>query len=67
MTAIVDADDYAMVLGELRAGGTVAPATRFRLAVKAFEHTARATTVRLRTTSAHGAAPMRRRPRFPAP
>ena len=41
VTAIVDADDYAMVLGELRAGGTVAPATRFRLAVKAFEHTAR--------------------------
>ena len=41
VTVVVDADDYAAVLGELRAGGAVAPATRFRLAVKAFEHTAR--------------------------
>ena len=41
VTVIVDAGDYAAVLAELRAGGTVAPATRFRLAVKAFEHTAR--------------------------
>ena len=41
VTVIVDAGDYAAVLGELRAGGAVAPATRFRLAVKAFEHTAR--------------------------
>ena len=41
VTVIVDAGDYAAVLAELRAGGAVAPATRFRLAVKAFEHTAR--------------------------
>ena len=41
VTVVVDTDDYAAVLGELRAGGAVAPATRFRLAVKAFEHTAR--------------------------
>ena len=41
VTVVVDAGDYAAVLGELRAGGAVAPATRFRLAVKAFEHTAR--------------------------
>ena len=41
VTVIVDAGDYAPVLEELRAGGAVAPATRFRLAAKAFEHTAR--------------------------
>ena len=41
VTAIVDVGDYAAVLDELRATGQVAPATRFRLAVKAFEHTAR--------------------------
>ena len=41
VTVVVDAGDYAAVLGELRAGGAIAPATRFRLAVKAFEHTAR--------------------------
>ena len=41
VTAIVDAGDYTTVVEELRASGTVAPATRFRLAVKAFEHTAR--------------------------
>ena len=41
VTVVVDTGDYAAVLGELRAGGAVAPATRFRLAVKAFEHTAR--------------------------
>ena len=41
VTVIVDAGDYAAVLAELRAGGAVTPATRFRLAVKAFEHTAR--------------------------
>ena len=41
VTAIVDAGDYATVLEELRAAGSVAPATRFRLAAKAFEHTAR--------------------------
>ena len=41
VTVVVDAGDYATVVGEIRASGTVAPATRFRLAVKAFEHTAR--------------------------
>ena len=41
VTVVVDAGDYAAVLEELRAHGSVAPATRFRLAAKAFEHTAR--------------------------
>ena len=41
VTVVVDASDYDAVLGELRAGGTVTTATRFRLAAKAFEHTAR--------------------------
>ena len=41
VTVVVDAGDYDTVLGELRAGGAVTPATRFRLAAKAFEHTAR--------------------------
>ena len=41
VTVVVDANDYDAVLGELRASGTVAAATRFRLAAKAFEHTAR--------------------------
>ena len=41
VTVVVDAGDYAAVLEELRTDGAVAPATRFRLAVKAFEHTAR--------------------------
>ena len=41
VTVVVDADDYPAVLDEVRAGGAVAPATRFHLAVKAFEHTAR--------------------------
>ncbi len=38
---VVDAGDYARVLGEIAAqDGTVSDATRFDLAVKAFEHTA---------------------------
>ena len=41
VTVVVDAGDHATVLEELRAGGAVTPATRFRLATKAFEHTAR--------------------------
>ena len=41
VTVLVDAADYSWVLDELRATGTTAPATRFRLAAKAFEHTAR--------------------------
>ena len=41
VTVVVDVNDYAKVLEELRAGGSVTPATRFRLAAKAFEHTAR--------------------------
>ncbi|MGM0702706.1 MAG: bifunctional phosphoribosylaminoimidazolecarboxamide formyltransferase/IMP cyclohydrolase [Pseudomonadota bacterium] len=40
-TVVVDAGDYARVLGEIAAqDGTVSDATRFDLAVKAFEHTA---------------------------
>ena len=41
VTVVVDAGDYPAVLEELRAGGAVSPATRFRLAARAFEHTAR--------------------------
>ncbi len=40
-TIVVDAGDYARVLGEIAAqNGAVSDATRFDLAVKAFEHTA---------------------------
>lgn len=42
VTVIVDAADYSVVLAEMRAQkNAVSDATRFRLAVKAFEHTAR--------------------------
>ena len=41
VTVVVDAGDYETVLEELRANGSVSAATRFRLAAKAFEHTAR--------------------------
>ena len=41
VAVVVEACDYGAVLEELRESGTVAPATRFRLAAKAFEHTAR--------------------------
>ena len=41
VTVVVDADDYPAVLEELRGSGAVGPATRFRLAARAFEHTAR--------------------------
>ena len=41
VTVVVDAGDYETVLEELRASGSVCAATRFRLAAKAFEHTAR--------------------------
>ncbi|MFA7618442.1 MAG: bifunctional phosphoribosylaminoimidazolecarboxamide formyltransferase/IMP cyclohydrolase [Thiohalomonadaceae bacterium] len=41
VTVVVDASDYARVLGEMRTnGGAVSDATRFDLAVKTFEHTA---------------------------
>ena len=41
VTVVVDSADYTPVLGEMRANlGAVDPATRFRLAMKAFEHTA---------------------------
>ena len=41
VTVIVDSGDYTAVLDELRANhGVVGHGTRFRLAVKAFEHTA---------------------------
>jgi len=42
VTVVVDARDYERVLEEMqRSGGSVSDATRFDLAVKAFEHTAR--------------------------
>jgi len=42
VAVVVDADDYAKVLEEMMANdGAVGDATRFRLAVKVFEHTAR--------------------------
>jgi len=42
VTVVVDAGDYDTVLNELRAtAGTVSAATRFTLALKVFEHTAR--------------------------
>ena len=41
VTVVVDAADYAAVLDDLASGdGAVSDATRFRLAAKAFEHTA---------------------------
>ncbi len=41
VTVLVDADDYSRVLAEMADnGGAVSDATRFDLAVKAFEHTA---------------------------
>ncbi len=42
VTVVVDHADYETVLAEMNAGGgTVSDATRFRLACKTFEHTAR--------------------------
>ncbi|WP_297528088.1 bifunctional phosphoribosylaminoimidazolecarboxamide formyltransferase/IMP cyclohydrolase [Thiohalobacter sp.] len=42
VTVVVDADDYAAVLDEMAAcEGAVSDATRYRLAVKTFQHTAR--------------------------
>ncbi|NLS78641.1 MAG: hypothetical protein GXY76_15410 [Chloroflexi bacterium] len=40
VAVVVDHADYATVLGELRRDGAVSLATRQRLAVKAFQHTA---------------------------
>lgn len=40
VTVVVDPDDYAKVLAEIRAGGNVSAATRFSLAKKVFAHTA---------------------------
>ena len=41
VTVIVDANDYQSVLNEMKQGqGSVSAATRYRLAVKAYEHTA---------------------------
>jgi len=41
VTVIVDSADYAAVLAEMQSNhGTISHSTRFRLAVKAFEHTA---------------------------
>ncbi len=41
VTVVVDPDDYAVVADELVSMGSVGMATRFRLASKAFAHTAR--------------------------
>jgi len=42
VTVVVDSADYPLLLDELRANrNAVSPATRYTLAVKAFEHTAR--------------------------
>ena len=41
VSVVVDPDDYAGVLAELLSDGSVGAATRFRLASKAFAHTAR--------------------------
>jgi len=41
VTIVVDARDYPRVLAELRDNGGTSAATRYDLAVKAFEHTAR--------------------------
>ena len=42
VTVVVDHDDFGIVTAEMKAhGGAVSDATRFALAVKAFEHTAR--------------------------
>jgi phosphoribosylaminoimidazolecarboxamide formyltransferase/IMP cyclohydrolase len=42
VTVVVDSADYAQVLAEMTASrGSVSESTRFRLAVKTFEHTAR--------------------------
>jgi phosphoribosylaminoimidazolecarboxamide formyltransferase/IMP cyclohydrolase len=40
VAVVVDPADYAVVLAEIDARGEVSPATRFRLAAKAFGHTA---------------------------
>jgi phosphoribosylaminoimidazolecarboxamide formyltransferase/IMP cyclohydrolase len=41
VTVVVDAHDYGRVLGEISSAGGVSADTRFDLAVKTFEHTAR--------------------------
>jgi len=41
VTVVVDTADYGRLLEELDAGGGIGAATRFALAVKVFEHTAR--------------------------
>ncbi len=42
VTVVVDSSDYALVLAEMKSGGGAVTAdTRFRLATKVFEHTAR--------------------------
>jgi phosphoribosylaminoimidazolecarboxamide formyltransferase/IMP cyclohydrolase len=41
VAAVVDPDDYAAIVAELQANGSVSPATRLSLAKKVFAHTAR--------------------------
>ncbi|ELA08811.1 bifunctional phosphoribosylaminoimidazolecarboxamide formyltransferase/IMP cyclohydrolase [Moraxella macacae 0408225] len=40
VSIVTDPNDYASILGELTANGTILAKTRFDLAIKAFEHTA---------------------------
>jgi phosphoribosylaminoimidazolecarboxamide formyltransferase/IMP cyclohydrolase len=40
VTIVVDPGDYALILQEMEAAGEVGDATRFSLAIKAYEHTA---------------------------
>ncbi len=40
VTVVVDPGDYPLLLGEMESGGCISDATRFSLAIKAYEHTA---------------------------
>jgi phosphoribosylaminoimidazolecarboxamide formyltransferase/IMP cyclohydrolase len=40
VTVVVDPGDYALLLAEMESGGAISDATRFSLAIKAYEHTA---------------------------
>jgi len=51
---VTDPDDYPAVLDELRASGRLSAAMRYRLAVKAFTHTARYDGMVANWLSAHG-------------
>jgi phosphoribosylaminoimidazolecarboxamide formyltransferase / IMP cyclohydrolase len=60
VAVVVSPDDYAPLLGELRGGGALSPATRWRLAQRAFRTTAAydaAISARLEQVDAPGALP----------